>query len=69
MTRTPENRITVNLSDDALAALERAIERKQRKKTGIVNQALIRNDFFEEHMPRGVYIVNEDGEMERIHLL
>ena len=69
MTVAPLNRITVNLSDDGQAALDRCIARKRRNKTTVVDVALIRNDFLEEHLPRGIYIVNDVGELERIHLL
>lgn len=69
LTTAPDNRLTVNLSDEARAALDRSVARHRRKKTAIVDQALIRNDFLEEHLPRGVYIKNGQGELERIHLL
>lgn len=69
LSTAPVNRITVNLSDEAQAALDRAVARKRRKKTTVVELALVRNDFLEEHLLSGVYVMNEAGELERVHLL
>jgi hypothetical protein len=66
-----DNRITVNLGVKAAAALERSMDRGGEGKTGVVETALVRNDFFEEVIEsgRGILIENSNGELERIHLL
>jgi hypothetical protein len=65
------NRITVNLSDAASEAMERSTARGRRGKTEVVNVAVIRNDFFEDVIASGksILLENQDGELERVHLL
>jgi len=65
------NRITVNLTDAAEAAMRETMARTGRTITEAVSMAMIRANFFEDQIARGKGILVEDknGELERIHLL
>ena len=67
----PDNRITVNLTDQAELAMRETMARTGRTITEAVSAAMIRANFFEDQIARGkgILIEDENGELERIHLL
>jgi hypothetical protein len=71
MSRRTDNRITVNLTDQADVARQEMMARNGRTITEVVSAALIRANFFEAQIEAGKGILVEDGngELERIHLL
>lgn len=64
-------RITVHLGSDGGDALAESMRRHDSNITSTVNTALVRNNFFEEQVAAGrsILIENENGELERVHLL